>query len=75
MTATALLRFWTLVLAAYIFLEEEQAHGQQPQTGPGTIGETRRAVQRTHQRHLLAWLQQQLQAGATLEDLQEALAA
>ena len=75
MTATALLRFWTLVLAAYVFLEEEQAHAQPTRPDPLTIGETRRAVQRTHQRHLLAWLHQQVQAGAAVEDLAEALAA
>jgi DDE superfamily endonuclease len=75
MGAAALVRFWTLVLAAYIFLEEEQARlGQERPCAP-TIGEARCAVQRVHQRHLLVWLQQQFQAGATPEVVAEALAA
>ena len=70
-----LLQAFTGVLAAYIFLEEEQARlGQEWQCAP-TIGEARCAVQRVHQRHLLAWLQQQFQAGATPEVVAEALAA
>lgn len=36
---------------------------------------THRAVQRDQQQHLLAWLQEQFQAGATLEDVVPMLAA
>lgn len=75
MTATALVRFWTVVLAAYVFLEEEQARSRRAQRRHGTIGDTRRAVQHAHQRHQLAWLQQQFQAGATPADVADLLAA
>ena len=75
MTAAALLRFWTLVLAAYAFLEEERARLQQARQAHVTIGQTREAVQRVHQRHLLRWLQTQFQGGATPETVAEALAA
>ncbi len=75
MTASALVRFWTLVLAAYAFLEEEQARLQQARQAHITIGETRGEVQRVHQRHLLRWLQTQFQAGGTPEELLDALAA
>ena len=75
MSATALLRFWMLVLAAYAFLGEERARVQQAQQAHVTIGETREAVQRVHQRHLLRWLQTQFQGGATPETVAAALAA
>ena len=75
MTATALVRFWTLVLAAYVFLEEEQAHLQAEGGCPVTIGEARQQVQQRHQQHLLTWLQHQFQAGATPHDLATRLAA
>src|SRR5215210_3540575 len=75
MTATALVRFWTLVLAAYVFLEEEQAHLQAEWGRPVTIGEARHQVQQRHQQHLLTWLQHQFQAGATPHDLATRLAA
>ena len=73
MSAAALLRFWTLVLAAYAYLEEEQARVQRARQAHVTIGETREAVQRVHQCHLLRWLQTQFQAGATPETVAEAL--
>lgn len=75
MTTTALLRFWTLVLAACAFLEEEQARLPCLRQDHVTIGETRGVVQRLHQRHLLAWLQTQFQAGETPEAVLDTLAA
>lgn len=75
MTAPALLRFWTLVFAAYVFLEEEQARAQHASWARVTLGEARRAVQHRHQRHLLTWLQEQFQAGISLEAVEAALAA
>ncbi len=75
MTATALVRFWTLVLAAYVFLDEERHRLQQAQPGHVTIGDAQRVVQRIHRRHLLGWLQQQFQRGATAEEMSALLAA
>ena len=75
MTATALVRFWTLVLAAYVFLDEERHRLQQAQPGHVPGGDAQRVVQRTHRQHLLGWLQQQFQRGATAEEVGALLAA
>ena len=48
MSATALLRFWTLAMLAYVFLEEEQHRLQVQWQRPATIGEARREIQRRH---------------------------
>ena len=75
LSATAIVRFWTLVLAAYGCLEEEQARLRRREAGAVTIGDARTALQRAHQRHLLGWLHEQFQAGATPHELAERLAA
>ncbi len=41
MSAVAIVRFWTLALLAYVFLEEERARLQQHWQRPVTIGEAR----------------------------------
>jgi SRSO17 transposase len=61
MRATAILRFWTLVLAAYVFLEEERARLAAASNQHVTIGDAQRAIQRAHWVHLLNWLRQQFQ--------------
>jgi hypothetical protein len=61
MRATAILRFWTLVLAAYVFLEEEGARLAAASNQHVTIGDAQRAIQRAHWVHLLNWLRQQFQ--------------
>jgi hypothetical protein len=53
MSATAILRFWTLVLAAYTFLDEERDRLHNQEQHPVTIGDARREVQRLHRWHLL----------------------
>src|SRR5947209_15311013 len=53
MSAAALLRFWTLAMLAYTFLEEEQHRLQQLWQRPVSIGEARREIQRRHRRLLL----------------------
>lgn len=75
LSATALLRWWTLVLAAYIFLDEERARLQQVQQRHVTLGEARAAVQQAHHRHLLGWIYAQCQAGASVDDLAQRLCA
>jgi SRSO17 transposase len=75
LTATALVRFWTVVLAAYVFLEQEQARASRELQRQRTIGDARRDMQLAQQHHQLAWLQQQFQAGATPADVAELLAA
>lgn len=61
MTATAILRFWTLVLAAYVFLEEERARLAACTDQHVTIGDAQRVIQRAHWVHLLNWLRHQFQ--------------
>lgn len=61
MSATAIIRFWTLVLAAYVFLEEERARLATTTAQHVTIGDAQRAIQRAHWVHLLNWLRQQFQ--------------
>src|SRR5438067_3327513 len=75
MTTTALVRFWTLVLATYTLLQEEQARLAQEQQRHITIGEARRALQHLHYRHLLCWLAQELHAGVDADALYTRLAA
>jgi hypothetical protein len=73
MSATALGRFWTLAMLASVLLEEErdrlQAHWQRA----GTIGQTRREIQRRHRRHLLDWLHEPFQSDVEPDSLYELL--
>jgi hypothetical protein len=66
MSATAILRFWTLAMLAYVFLEEEQHRLQQRWQRPVTIGEARREIQR---RSVLLWLFEQYQSGVQPDSL------
>ena len=75
MTSTALVRFWTLALAAYTLLEQEQARLRQECQVPVTIGEARRALQHLHYRHLLAWIARELRAGCPVDTLYDQLVA
>jgi hypothetical protein len=75
MSATALLRFWTLAMLAYVFLEEECHRLQTQWQRHVTIGEARREIQRRHRRHLLDWLHGQFQSGVEPETLYELLSA
>lgn len=69
MSAASIQRFWTLVMAAYVFLEDERHRLCQQRQAHVTIGETRREVQHVHHQHLLHWLHQMFLAGSTLEEL------
>ena len=75
MTTTAIVRFWTLVLAAYTLLEEEQARLAQEQQRHVTIGEARRVLQQLHYQHLLRWIEQQFRAGVDADALYTRLVA
>jgi hypothetical protein len=75
MSATAILRFWTLAMLAYTFLEEEQHRLQQQWQRPVSIGEARREIQRRHRRLLLQWLHLQFQSGVQPDSLYDLLAA
>jgi hypothetical protein len=75
MSVHAIVRFWTLVLATYTFLEEEQSLLTAQQQRHVTLGQARRAVLTTHRHHLLDWIYAQFHAGATPDDLAQRLAA
>ena len=75
MSATAIVRFWTLVMAAYVFLDEERTRLRDERQTPVTLGDARREVQRWHWRHLLDWIHQQFSSGVTPDELFPTLAA
>jgi hypothetical protein len=75
MTTTAILRFWTLVMAAYVFLDEQRTDLSARQQTPLTIGQVRHAVQRTHYWHLIDWLHRQFLQGMKPIELYDSLVA
>lgn len=75
MNATAIVRFWTLVMAAYLFLDQERARLQAERQCHVTIGAARREVQRRHRHHLIDWLSNHLVAGGSRDALYRRLAA
>jgi hypothetical protein len=75
MSALAMVRFWTLAMLAYVFLEEECTRLHAQWQGPVTIGEARREIQRRHRRKVLDWLHAQFQSGIQPDSLYELFAA
>jgi DDE superfamily endonuclease len=75
MSATALVRFWTLAMLAYVFLEEERHRLQEQWQRHVTIGQARREIQRRHRRHVLTWLHRQFLSGVEPDALYELLSA
>lgn len=75
MSATAILRLWTLAMLAYVFLEHEQLRLQQQWQRPVSIGEACREIQRRHRRLLLLWLFEQFQSGVQPDSLYDVFAA
>ena len=75
MSAESLVHFWTLVWAAYSYLDEERARLREEWQRHVTLGEARREVQRVHWCHLINWMHQQFQGGTTPQTLFEQLAA
>lgn len=75
LSAAGVARWWTVVLAAYTYLEERQAAQQTSAGRHVTIEEMRAQVRREHRRHLLTWLFGQFQEGKQPEHLYDLLAA
>jgi len=75
LSAEGIVRWWTLVLACYVFLEEQRAALVAQRGTYVTIGATRREVQVVHRRNLLDWLFVRFQHGDTPDDLAPLLAA
>jgi hypothetical protein len=65
MSAQAIVRFWTLIACLMCFLEEQRTNDELLLT----CGDARRMIQRDHRLNLLSWLQQQFQAGSTIEQI------
>jgi hypothetical protein len=59
MSAKAIQRFWTLVMLAYYFLNQERIQLQNEQHRHTTIGEAWRHKRQTHWRHFIDWLHAQ----------------
>ena len=75
LSATAITRFWTLAMLAYVFLEEEGDRLQTQRQRHVTIGEARREIQRRHRRQLFNWLHGQFQSGVEPDSLYELFSA
>jgi hypothetical protein len=70
MSATAIIRFWTLLSCLACFLDERRAYLQaQNPREHFTLGDVRQALQAEHQRNLLTWLEEQFQSGMTVSQL------
>lgn len=63
MSAQALVRFWTLAMLVYVFLEQEQHRLRLLWQRSVTIGEARREIQRRHRHRVLQWLHEQFLSG------------
>jgi hypothetical protein len=75
LSVEGIVRWWTLVLAVYVFLEEQRARLVAERGTALTIGATRRELQAGHRRNLLDWLFVRFQHGDTPDDLAPLLAA
>ncbi len=69
MSAKAILRFWTLVMLAYTFLDQERDRYQRQSDQHITIGDAWRQVQRIHWRHFIDWIHQRFRFGLEPADL------
>jgi hypothetical protein len=75
MNAVDIVRFWTLAMLAYVFLEEECTRLQVQCQRPVTIREARRDIQRRHRRKVLDWLHEQFQSDVQPDSLYELFVA
>ncbi len=75
LSADAILRFWTLVMVAYLFLDEQRTRLGAEQQRHVSIGQARRAIQHTHYCHLIDWFHLQFSQGVTPDLLYDSIAA
>jgi len=69
MSAHALVRFWTLAMLVYVFLEQEQHHLRMVWQRSVTIGEARREIQLRHRQCVVQWLHEQFLSGVQPDTL------
>lgn len=72
-SAQAIVRFWALGLCLYQFLDDIRATHRRLWREHLTLGQARQQIRDSHQDELLDWLFQQIQAGATLIQIRQAL--
>jgi hypothetical protein len=72
-SAQAIVRFWALGLCLYQFLDDIRATHGRLWGERLTLGQARQQIRDSHQDELLDWLFQQIQAGATLIQIRQAL--
>ena len=75
MSATAIVRFWTLARLSSVFLEEESHRLQEQWQRHVSIGQARQEIQRRHRRHVLDWLHEQFQSGIEFDSFYELFSA
>lgn len=69
MSATAICRFWTLIMLAYYFLDQERDRHQRQTGQHTTIGDAWRQVQMVHWCRFIDWIHQRFKLGYRPADL------
>lgn len=72
-SAQGLVHFWALGLCLYQFLDEVRATHQRLWGEPLTLGQARQQIRDAHEEALLDWIFEQVEAGATRNDIRQAL--
>ena len=72
-SARGIVRFWALGLCLYQFLDEVRATHQRVWGEHLTLGQARQQIRESHWEGLLDWIFEQVQAGATRNELRQAL--
>ena len=72
-SARGIVRFWALCLCLYQFLDEVRATHQRVWGEHLTLGQARQQIRESHWEGLLDWIFEQVQAGATRNELRQAL--
>jgi hypothetical protein len=69
MSTKAICRFWSLVMLAYLFFDQERDRLKRELRQHVTIGDAWRQVQRTHWCHFIDWMNQQFKLGRQAADI------
>jgi hypothetical protein len=72
-SARAIVRFWALGLCLYQFLDEVRASHRQLWAEHLTLGQVRKLIRESHWEGLLDWIFDRVQAGATRNQIRQAL--
>lgn len=73
MDATAIQRFWTLVMLAYYYLDKERERIHQKSKKHATIGDAWKQVHASHMCHFIDWMFEEFKMGYESADLYEQL--